>query len=257
MGEIKCREHLSDQNRLVLQAQNAQSSSEDYWSLWGKLLQCEAQWLFEWFDEHKKKRWSMCCGLHGHCGLYPTEDLPGSDSGWQHQLCVLFSFDFISYTHLHNAGIMEPVHPALLLKITSLSPHLYHLPICNEKTTDRGPLGVSWQQLYELTRQEKGAMEKWKRERERERDCVEEKRGPFSAEIRWYSPFAQNEFIRGVRDSHCWESRFLCDKGVGATDWREKKSFISCSSEAVTVSGDQQRGWVEGKKEEAGRGQAE
>lgn len=35
----------------------------------------------------------------------------------------------------------------------------------------------------------------------------------YSAEIRWYSPFVQNEFIRGVRDSHCWESRFLCDKG--------------------------------------------
>lgn len=160
-----------------------------------------------------------------------------------------WSFDFISHTHTHphNTGIMEPVHPGpLLLKIISLSPHLSHLLICNEKTTDHGPLGVSWQQLYELRRQEKRAMEKWGRERERE--CVREKRGPFSAEIRWYSPFAQNEFIRGVRDSHCWESRFLCDKGVGVTDWREKKSFISCSSEAVTVSGDQQRSWVEGKK---------
>lgn len=32
-------------------------------------------------------------------------------------------------------------------------------------------------------------------------------------EIRWYSPFVQNEFIRGGRDSHCRESRCLCDKG--------------------------------------------
>lgn len=46
----------------------------------------------------------------------------------------------------------------------------------------------------------------------RERVCVLEKRA-YSAEIRWYSPFVQNEFIRGVRDSQSWESRFLCDKG--------------------------------------------
>ena len=136
----------------------------------------------------KNTRWSVCCGLHSRCGLYPTENLPGSDSGWQKNkervtlntnsvFCFLVflgrarrSFDFISYTHLHNAGIMELVHPELLLNIISLSPHLYHLPICDEKTTDRGPLGVSWQQLYELTRLEE------QRDRETERGTVSERR---------------------------------------------------------------------------------
>lgn len=67
----------------------------------------------------------------------------------------------------------------------------------------------------------------------------------YSAEIRWYSPFLQNEFIRGVRDSHCWDSRFLCDKGLGRRIGGEKKGFISCSSEAAAVSGDQLSGWIE------------
>ena len=75
-----------------------------------------------------------------------------------------------------------------------------------------------------------------------------------SAEIRWYSPFVQNEFIRGLRNSHCGESRFLCDKGwepqIGSE--RKKKSFISCSSEAEAVSEDQQRGWVERNAGETG-----
>lgn len=52
--------------------------------------------------------------------------------------------------------------------------------------------------------------ERYRKERDRERGweggresvCAREKR-PYSAEIRWYSPFVQNEFIRGVRDSHC------------------------------------------------------
>lgn len=46
-----------------------------------------------------------------------------------------------------------------------------HLLTCNEKTTDQGPLSVSWQQLYELRRQEKRAMEK----RQRVCVCVREK----------------------------------------------------------------------------------
>lgn len=50
---------------------------------------------------------------------------------------------------------------------------LSHLLTCNEKTTDQGPLGVSWQQLYELRRKEKRAMEK----REREGVCRREKEG--------------------------------------------------------------------------------
>lgn len=29
----------------------------------------------------------------------------------------------------------------------------------------------------------------------------EPEKKPYSAEIRWYSPFVQNEFIRGVKDS--------------------------------------------------------
>lgn len=33
----------------------------------------------------------------------------------------------------------------------------------------------------------------------------------YSVEIRWYSVM-QNEFIIEVRNSHCWGSRFLCDK---------------------------------------------
>lgn len=45
---------------------------------------------------------------------------------------------------------------------------------------------------------------------------------------------------------------------MGATDWREKKSFISCSSEAPTVSENQRRGCVkEEKTGETGRGPTE
>lgn len=44
----------------------------------------------------------------------------------------------------------------------------------------------------------------------------------------------------------------------GGSDISEgKKSFISCSSEAAAVSGDQHRGWGEGKNGETGRGQTE
>lgn len=59
-------------------------------------------------------------------------------------------------------------------------------------------------------------------ERERESVCQREKRA-YSAEIRWYSPFVQNEFIRGVRDSHCLESRFRCDKGRERQIGRKKE----------------------------------
>lgn len=46
-----------------------------------------------------------------------------------------------------------------------------------------------------------------------------------SAEIRWYSPFLQNEFIRGGRGSHCRESRFVCDKGCKRQIGGKKKEF--------------------------------
>lgn len=93
----------------------------------------------------------------------------------------------------------------------------------------------------------------------RERTCVrvcQRERGTYSAEIRWYSPFMQNEFIRGVRDSHCRESRFLCDNRQEQQTEGEKKSLISCSSEAAPVSGDQMKGWAE-ENGETGRGQTE
>lgn len=77
-------------------------------------------------------------------------------------------------------------------------------------------------------------------------------------EIRWYSPFVQNEFIRGGRDGHCRESRCLCDKGWERQIGGKKKSFISCSSEAPTVSENQRRGCVkEEKTGETGRGPTE
>lgn len=107
----------------------------------------------------------------------------------------------------------------------STAPHLVHLLSCNDKTTNQGPLSVSWQQLYELRGRRK--------DRESESACVSEReeQRAYSAEIRWYSPFVQNEFIRGVRDSQCRESRFLCDNGQEPQTEGEKKSLISCFSE--------------------------
>lgn len=83
--------------------------------------------------------------------------------------------------------------------------------------------------------------------RERKCVCMSQREKAHSAEIRWYSPFVQNEFIRGVRDSHCRESRFQCDNGQEQQTEGKKKSLISCSSEAAPISGDQMRGWVEEK----------
>lgn len=74
---------------------------------------------------------------------------------------------FCGHTHFYNTLIMEPMHFRVTIE-DMFALFLSHLLTCNEKTTDQGPLSVSWQQLYELRRQEKRAMEK------RERACGRE-----------------------------------------------------------------------------------
>lgn len=65
-------------------------------------------------------------------------------------------------------------------------------------------LSLSCKQCYELRRQERWMMEKRNRTRERKHSLLCRDKMVFSL---------QNEFIRRVRNSHCWDSGFQCDKG--------------------------------------------
>lgn len=60
--------------------------------------------------------------------------------------------------------------------------------------------------------------------KEREGVCQREKRA-YSAEIRWYSPFVQNEFIRGVRDSHFREGFCVIKGGSDRLEGKKRVSF--------------------------------